>query len=195
MDSNHRRRKPADLQSAPVGRLGIPPISCQSNLSPERNLCARLEGVSQQMTLAVCPRWPLGYPSEFLDRSNLSPREESPRARGEDASQQMTLVSALVGRLAILRVFQAKTGTLRGSREGRRGIPLQRPNILARFRRQVNRTAQAFKASACDPRARWRRFVTGPGTLRMRTELRRSPHESCALRHDSSTHSIQIREL
>ena len=33
VDSNHRRRKPADLQSAPVGRLGIPPdfvaaISC-----------------------------------------------------------------------------------------------------------------------------------------------------------------------
>ena len=26
VDSNHRRRKPADLQSAPVGRLGIPPI-------------------------------------------------------------------------------------------------------------------------------------------------------------------------
>ena len=30
VDSNHRRRKPADLQSAPVGRLGIPP-----NISPE----------------------------------------------------------------------------------------------------------------------------------------------------------------
>src|SRR6185312_9702934 len=28
VDSNHRRRKPADLQSAPVGRLGIPPESC-----------------------------------------------------------------------------------------------------------------------------------------------------------------------
>ena len=27
VDSNHRRRKPADLQSAPVGRLGIPPES------------------------------------------------------------------------------------------------------------------------------------------------------------------------
>src|SRR5690606_15383785 len=27
VDSNHRRRKPADLQSAPVGRLGIPPGS------------------------------------------------------------------------------------------------------------------------------------------------------------------------
>ncbi len=27
VDSNHRRRKPADLQSAPVGRLGIPPRS------------------------------------------------------------------------------------------------------------------------------------------------------------------------
>jgi hypothetical protein len=27
VDSNHRRRKPADLQSAPVGRLGIPPKS------------------------------------------------------------------------------------------------------------------------------------------------------------------------
>ncbi len=26
VDSNHRRRKPADLQSAPVGRLGIPPL-------------------------------------------------------------------------------------------------------------------------------------------------------------------------
>ncbi len=26
VDSNHRRRKPADLQSAPVGRLGIPPV-------------------------------------------------------------------------------------------------------------------------------------------------------------------------
>src|SRR5258706_9633487 len=25
VDSNHRRHKPADLQSAPVGRLGIPP--------------------------------------------------------------------------------------------------------------------------------------------------------------------------
>ena len=25
VDSNHRRREPADLQSAPVGRLGIPP--------------------------------------------------------------------------------------------------------------------------------------------------------------------------
>src|SRR3546814_18895659 len=28
VDSNHRRRKPADLQSAPVGRLGIPPNKC-----------------------------------------------------------------------------------------------------------------------------------------------------------------------
>ena len=27
VDSNHRRRKPADLQSAPVGRLGIPPVA------------------------------------------------------------------------------------------------------------------------------------------------------------------------
>ena len=27
VDSNHRRRKPADLQSAPVGRLGIPPFT------------------------------------------------------------------------------------------------------------------------------------------------------------------------
>src|SRR5690606_6446941 len=26
VDANHRRRKPADLQSAPVGRLGIPPV-------------------------------------------------------------------------------------------------------------------------------------------------------------------------
>src|SRR5690606_32784931 len=29
VDSNHRRRKPADLQSASVGRLGIPPKSQQ----------------------------------------------------------------------------------------------------------------------------------------------------------------------
>src|SRR5689334_12259069 len=27
VDSNHRRHKPADLQSAPVGRLGIPPAN------------------------------------------------------------------------------------------------------------------------------------------------------------------------
>ena len=27
VDSNHRRHEPADLQSAPVGRLGIPPNS------------------------------------------------------------------------------------------------------------------------------------------------------------------------
>ena len=26
VDSNHRRHEPADLQSAPVGRLGIPPV-------------------------------------------------------------------------------------------------------------------------------------------------------------------------
>ncbi len=30
VDSNHRRRKPADLQSAPVGRLGIPPVVAQT---------------------------------------------------------------------------------------------------------------------------------------------------------------------
>ena len=43
VDSNHRRRKPADLQSAPVGRLGIPPemlfncgVACCRSL-PSRN--------------------------------------------------------------------------------------------------------------------------------------------------------------
>ena len=34
VDSNHRRRKPADLQSAPVGRLGIPPT--KNKHCPER---------------------------------------------------------------------------------------------------------------------------------------------------------------
>jgi hypothetical protein len=29
VDSNHRRRKPADLQSAPIGRSGIPPAKSQ----------------------------------------------------------------------------------------------------------------------------------------------------------------------
>ena len=42
VDSNHRRRKPADLQSAPVGRLGIPPVfqnrpgdPCEGRFVPE----------------------------------------------------------------------------------------------------------------------------------------------------------------
>ncbi len=29
MDSNHRRYKPADLQSAPFGHSGTPPLNCQ----------------------------------------------------------------------------------------------------------------------------------------------------------------------
>ena len=36
VDSNHRRRKPADLQSAPVGRLGIPPIVLDGEPKPSK---------------------------------------------------------------------------------------------------------------------------------------------------------------
>ena len=37
MDSNHRRRKPADLQSAPVGHLGnLPGLVEDSELRVER---------------------------------------------------------------------------------------------------------------------------------------------------------------
>ena len=37
VDSNHRRHEPADLQSAPVGRLGIPPKFSK----PQLNNCLR----------------------------------------------------------------------------------------------------------------------------------------------------------
>src|SRR5690348_784061 len=42
VDSNHRRRKPADLQSAPVGRLGIPPKfwACSNRSGPRRSCVA-----------------------------------------------------------------------------------------------------------------------------------------------------------
>jgi hypothetical protein len=38
VDSNHRRHEPADLQSAPVGRLGIPPARSRALLLPSRSL-------------------------------------------------------------------------------------------------------------------------------------------------------------
>src|SRR5690348_14395283 len=55
VDSNHRRHEPADLQSAPVGRLGIPPNSVQTvRGTPEKGLMDRI---------TVCLHWPLGYRS------------------------------------------------------------------------------------------------------------------------------------
>ena len=42
VDSNHRRRKPADLQSAPVGRLGIPPTKEQALSRAHRGLSTSL---------------------------------------------------------------------------------------------------------------------------------------------------------
>ena len=41
MDSNHRRREPADLQSAPVGRLGIPPKGAR-NFHGHGQICQRV---------------------------------------------------------------------------------------------------------------------------------------------------------
>ena len=51
VDSNHRRRKPADLQSAPVGRLGIPPVLLSEasetarDFDASREACQRVPGV------------------------------------------------------------------------------------------------------------------------------------------------------
>jgi hypothetical protein len=48
VDSNHRRRKPADLQSAPVGRLGIPPTKnayCVDRAGNCQHLMARISHV------------------------------------------------------------------------------------------------------------------------------------------------------
>jgi hypothetical protein len=69
VDSNHRRRKPADLQSAPVGRLGIPPAEQhpvkQYTVKTARNSDGRL-GRCQRSAFAnigfthspdACGRW------------------------------------------------------------------------------------------------------------------------------------------
>ena len=55
VDSNHRRRKPADLQSAPVGRLGIPPNSVVGTSISKKPL-RTTGGARQQITLPVCPK-------------------------------------------------------------------------------------------------------------------------------------------
>ena len=54
MDSNHRRRKPADLLSAPVGRLGIPPVVAQTRETARyfdegMGLCQRASVVAGSM--------------------------------------------------------------------------------------------------------------------------------------------------
>jgi hypothetical protein len=55
VDSNHRRRKPADLQSAPVGRLGIPPAFFPVSLQQPRILSS-----GRWITSGVLPSAPPG---------------------------------------------------------------------------------------------------------------------------------------
>jgi hypothetical protein len=43
MDSNHRRREPADLQSAPVGHLGNLPNPLLSLIQPHKDRDVRVE--------------------------------------------------------------------------------------------------------------------------------------------------------
>ena len=73
VDSNHRRHEPADLQSAPVGRLGIPPGN--SCLLPR---CSRTAGDAKKrqarclsfhaLNYAPARSRLLSFPRQFLSR-------------------------------------------------------------------------------------------------------------------------------
>ena len=125
MDSNHRRRKPADLQSAPVGRLGIPPNSdAQINQSTTEGVLLRPEGVSQQMTFAICPVGRLGIPPDLGESSKYCERETNgPRGRSRGNIPEGN---------AKTRDSSRRTSRYRVNLS-------QRPRIFASFTRQVNR--------------------------------------------------------
>ena len=56
VDSNHRRHEPADLQSAPVGRLGIPPkFVCAFTCSNDRPRGSTREGVTEPVIVRSRP--------------------------------------------------------------------------------------------------------------------------------------------
>src|SRR5690606_7858229 len=67
VDSNHRRRKPADLQSAPVGRLGIPPGSATAT--------SNAAGVKQPAILVMPKRSVNAFLQLFLT-SDVEPEVE-----------------------------------------------------------------------------------------------------------------------
>ena len=63
VDSNHRRRKPADLQSAPVGRLGIPPT--KNGYCVDRGVMCQHLNRSKRPIFLDFPAFPMRLFSRF----------------------------------------------------------------------------------------------------------------------------------
>ena len=76
VDSNHRRRKPADLQSAPVGRLGIPP-----NISPEGRERPSKEPVILTGAFRAVNGQARNFPDRRIGKRAMVGREGEGRAR------------------------------------------------------------------------------------------------------------------
>src|SRR5215831_19099103 len=87
-DSNLRRRKPADLQSAPVGRLGTPPqneprivISGWRGVNASwPGICLRDEGLERPTGGAALPRKGPGSPARHLPGTCPAPARPLPEA-------------------------------------------------------------------------------------------------------------------
>ncbi len=132
MDSNHRRRKPADLQSAPVGRLGIPPENQLSlaSLVPLPVPCRLHSGAARRREVDDSGHPALRPPGRAAcaSRSNSFQTNLSNHRRRKPADLQ----SAPVGRLGIPPENQLSLASL---------VPLPVPCRLhsgARRRREVD---------------------------------------------------------
>ena len=116
MDSNHRRRKPADLQSAPFGHSGICPYitkrtlfltkSSQSELYPD-DFRSHIISTSWRKTHSTHP-W-----ASLLSDSNQRPRDYKSRALANWAKEAMLLFCGCKGSDFFLthKLFVVKSGT------------------------------------------------------------------------------------
>src|SRR6185437_3904086 len=87
VDSNHRRRKPADLQSAPVGRLGIPP-EWFSIISSTRPACGVLSLRHRPQRLRKHPRQSISTTGDTVMK--MTPTQNP--GRGETSRSKVNLL-------------------------------------------------------------------------------------------------------
>ena len=161
--SNHRRRKPADLQSAPVGRLGIPPENQLSvaSLVPLPAPCRLHSGARRRREVDDSGLPALRPPGRaaFASRSKLFQTILSNHRRRKPADLQ----SAPVGRLGIPPENQLSVASLvplpapcrlhSGARRRREvddsGLPALRPPGRAAFASRSDRFLPALKPAVC----------------------------------------------
>ena len=139
VDSNHRRRKPADLQSAPVGRLGIPPgnlqLSCRL-LHQAACSCHPASGAAHHREVddSGLPALRPSGRAACASRSNSLPANLSNHRRRKPADLQSAPLAAWVSLREIVPCktlqFPFPSATLEAARPAAQRGVLQRTGIF-----------------------------------------------------------------